>query len=69
LVTGHNLDESLKSVRYWGSTLLNSQAQALVDILAIRWNIETFFDYDKDLLGSDHYQLFRVTIIGLQIFA
>jgi len=32
-------------------------AQALVDSLAVRWHIETFFEYDKDLLGSDHYQL------------
>jgi hypothetical protein len=57
LITCHNLDEPLKSVRYWGSTLLNLSAQAFVDILAIRWHIETFFEYDKDLLGSDHYQL------------
>jgi len=28
-----------------------------VDILAVRWHIETFFEYNKDLLGSDHYQL------------
>ena len=29
----------------------------MVDILAIRWEIETFFEYEKDLLGSDHYQV------------
>jgi hypothetical protein len=57
LITCHNPDEPLKSVRYWGSILLNLETQAFVDILAIRWNIETFFEYDKDLLGSDHYQL------------
>jgi hypothetical protein len=57
LITCHNPDEPLKSVRYWGSTLLNLEPQAFVDLLAIRWNIETFFEYDKDLLGSDHYQL------------
>jgi hypothetical protein len=57
LITCHNPDEPLKSVRYWGSTWLNLETQAFVDILAIRWNIETFFEYDKDLLGSDHYQL------------
>jgi hypothetical protein len=57
LITCHNLDEPLKSVRYWGSTLLNLSAQEFVDLLAIRWNIETFFEYDKDLLGSDHYQM------------
>jgi hypothetical protein len=57
LVTCHNLDEPLKSVRYWGSTVLTLDTQELVDILAIRWQVETFFEYDKDLLGSDHYQL------------
>lgn len=63
LVTCHDLDEPLKSVRYWGSTVLDLDAQALVDILAIRWQIETFFEYDKDLLGSDHYQLMSAQAI------
>jgi hypothetical protein len=57
LITCHDLDEPLKTVRYWGSTVLNLDAQALVDILAIRWKVETFFEYEKDLLGSDHYQM------------
>jgi hypothetical protein len=63
LVTCHNLDQPLKSVRYFGSTLLDLEAQALVDILAVRWHIETFFEYDKDLLGSDHYQLMTAQAI------
>jgi len=37
--------------------------RSLVDILAIRWNIETFFEYDKDLLGSDHYQVMTTQAI------
>jgi hypothetical protein len=63
LITCHSLDNPLKSVRYWGSTVLDLEAQALVDILAVRWNIETFFEYAKDLLGSDHYQLMTVQAI------
>ena len=63
LVTCRDLKEPLKSVRYWGSTLLNLQTQALVDSLAIRWTIETFFEYDQDLLGSDHYQLMSAPAI------
>jgi hypothetical protein len=63
LITCHNLDEPLKSVRYWGSTVLDLQAQALVDILAIRWQIETFFEYAKDLLGSDDYQVMSAQAI------
>ena len=57
MITCHDLDEPLKSVRYWGSTGLELDAQALVDILAVRWQIETFFEYAKDLLGSDDYQV------------
>ena len=63
LITCHNLEEPLKSVRYWGSTVLDLDAQALVEILAVRWDIETFFEYDKDLLGSDHYQLMTAQAI------
>jgi hypothetical protein len=57
LITCHDLDEPLKTVRYWGSTVMDLDAQSLVDILAVRWEVETFFEYEKDLLGSDHYQL------------
>lgn len=63
LITCHDLAAPLKSVRYWGSTILDLEAQALVDILAIRWQIETFFEYEKDLLGSDHYQLMTAQAI------
>jgi len=57
LITCHDPVEPLKSVRYWGSTRLDLTPQALVDILAERWQIETFFEYAKDLLGSDEYQV------------
>lgn len=57
LITCHDPNEPLKTVRYWASTVLDLDAQALVDILAIRWEVETFFEYEKDLLGSDHYQV------------
>ena len=57
LITCHNLDEPHKTRRFWGSTVMDLEAQVLVDILAIRWQVETFFEYEKDLLGSDHYQV------------
>jgi hypothetical protein len=57
LITCYDLDEPLKTVRYWGSTAMNLDAQSLADNLAIRWEVETFFEYEKDLLGSDHYQV------------
>lgn len=57
LITCHDLDDPLKSIRYWGSAVMNLDAQGMVDILAVRWEVETFFEYEKDLLGSDHYQV------------
>ena len=57
LITCHDLEDPLKSVRYWGSTIMDLDAQGMVDILAVRWEVETFFEYEKDLLGSDHYQV------------
>jgi hypothetical protein len=63
LITCHDRNAPLKSVRYWGSTELNLTAQDLVNILAIRWEVETFFEYDKDLLGSDHYQVMTAQAI------
>jgi hypothetical protein len=64
LITCHDLDEPLKSVRFWGSTVLDLDAQTLVDILAERWQIETFFEYAKDLLGSDDYQVMTAQAIS-----
>ena len=63
LVTCHDRAEPLKTVRYWGSTVMDFDAQAMVNVLAKRWDIETFFEYDKDLLGSDHYQVMTAQAI------
>lgn len=57
LITRHDLEQPLKQARFWGSTQIELEAQSLVDILAVRWQVETFFEYAKDLLGSDHYQV------------
>jgi len=40
LITCHDLEAPLKSVRYWGSTVMDLTAQALVDVLAVRWEVE-----------------------------
>jgi hypothetical protein len=63
LITCHDPAEPLKRVRYWGSTVMELDAQTLVDVLAKRWEIETFSEYDKDLLGSDHYQVMTADAI------
>ena len=63
LITCHDLDAPRPSLRYWGSTQLELTHQELVDTLAVRWQVETFFEYDKDLLGSDHYQVMSAQAI------
>lgn len=63
LITCHDVNAPAKSIRYWGSTLLDADAQTVINILAIRWNIEVFFEDAKDLLGSDHYQLMSAEAI------
>ncbi len=63
LITCQDLKAPAKSIRYWGSTLLDADAQTVINALAIRWSIEVFFEDAKDLLGSDHYQLITAEAI------
>jgi len=63
LITRLSLDGPLERARYWGSTLLEADAQTVINVLAIRWSIEVFFEDCKDLLGADHYQLMSATAI------
>ncbi len=49
--------ESKATYRYWLSSHLEATAQAVIDLLAERWEIEVVFEGLKDLLGSDDYQL------------
>jgi SRSO17 transposase len=57
LIVRPSADASLKQTRYFVSSLLEADTQTLLEILAIRWKIETFFDDLKELFGSDHYQM------------
>lgn len=63
LIIRLSLDDPLEKARYWGSTLVDADPQTVINILAIRWDIEVFFEDVKDLLGADHYQLMRATAI------
>ncbi len=63
LITRLSLDDPPEKARYWGSTLVEARAQSVLNILALRWDIEIFFEDCKDLLGSDHYQLMSATAI------
>ncbi len=62
-ITRLSLNDPVEKARFWGSTLVDADAQTVIDILAIRWDIEVFFEDIKDLLGADHYQLMGATAI------
>jgi DDE superfamily endonuclease len=63
LVVRHTADASVKQTRYFVSSLLEADTQTILNILAIRWKIETFFEDLKELFGSDHYQVMSATSI------
>jgi hypothetical protein len=63
LITCYDPNNPAKSIRYWGSTMLEAEAQTVINCLAVRWWIETLFEDDKDLLGADHYQLMSAQAI------
>jgi len=63
LIIGLSLDGPPEKTRYWGGTLVDADAQAAIDVLPMRWDIEVLFENHKDLSGSDHYQLMNATAI------
>jgi hypothetical protein len=50
-------DGSAGHTRYFATTLLDANPQTIVNVLAVRWDIETLFEDWKELFGADHYQL------------
>lgn len=57
LCVKRQLEAPIEKTSFYVSTLLEADTQTLVDILAIRWHIETFFADVKELFGTDHYQM------------
>lgn len=62
-LTRLSLDDPLEQARYWGSTLVKAEAQTVINILAVRWDVEVFFENYKNLLGADHYQVMKAHAI------
>jgi len=56
LVIRKSLSSPLDQACYGDNRLLDADAQKVMPMLAVRWDIETLFENCKDLLGSDHYQ-------------
>lgn len=50
-------DAPAAQTRYFVSSLLEADTHTVVNVLSVRWEVETFFDDLKELFGSDHYQL------------
>jgi hypothetical protein len=57
VIVRENRDAPLGQTRYFATSLLEADAQTIVNVLAIRWDIETSFEDLKELFGTDHYQL------------
>lgn len=57
LVVRPQPDAPPSQTRYFVSSLVDASAQQIVNALAVRWSIETFFEDVKELFGTDHYQL------------
>lgn len=51
------LDTTAEQTRYCATTLLDADAQTIVNVLAARWEIETLFEAWQELFGTDPYQL------------
>jgi len=63
LVTRESLEAPPERWRYWVTSLMEADTQTVVNVLAIRWNIETLFEDSKELLGLDHYQVMTAQAI------
>lgn len=50
-------DGTMEHTRYFATTLLEADPQTIVNVLAVRWDIETLFEDWKELFGTDHYQV------------
>lgn len=61
IVVRQSLDDPISAVRFWASSDLVSDAQALLEHISKRWDIEVFFADTKELLGIDQYQLMTTT--------
>lgn len=57
VIVREQLDATPEQTRYFATSLLEADAQTIVNVLAVRWDIETLFEDLKELFGTDHYQL------------
>ncbi len=63
IVVRQSLDDPISEARFWASSDMVSDAQALLGHISKRWDIEVFFGDTKELLGIDQYQLMTTTAL------
>ena len=57
VIVRQSLEAPLAQTRYFASSDLEADAQALLGHIAARWDSEVLFGDGKEELGLDHYQL------------
>ena len=63
VIVRHSLEAPLSQARYFASSDLEADAEALLGHIAARWDIEVLFADGKEELGLDHYQVMSATAL------
>lgn len=63
VIVRHSLDAPLSQARYFASSDLEANTEALLAHISARWDIEVLFGDSKEELGLDHYQLMSTSAI------
>jgi hypothetical protein len=63
VIVRQSLDAPLSQARYWASSDLEANTEALLVHISARWDIEVLFGDGKEELGLDHYQLMSASAI------
>ena len=63
IIVRKNLDDPISAARFWVTSERDADAQTCLEYISIRWDIETFFEDTKELLGIDQYQMMTATAL------
>jgi hypothetical protein len=63
VIVRQTLSAPLSQARYWASSDLEANTEALLAHISARWEIEILFGDGKEDLGLDHYQLMNASAI------
>lgn len=63
VIVRQTLSAPLSQARYWASSDLEANTEALLMHISARWDIEVLFGDGKEELGLDHYQLMSASAI------